>query len=197
WPLLIVATAGGIICGGVFFFVGPRHHPGIFRLPPPSRYSPLIARSGAVFFPPGDKSGFFSRFTPGVRAFLSLLAGILRMPVLRFYVANVLSALAWSPSHILPGVLVGASFGLLGTAAKPIAVLLALLVVMFWVIIHAMRFAVRRGIPFLAIAAERLRAWASTRGDTRWSHALLSLLDPSRNEARILAALAILLVGAA
>jgi membrane protein DedA with SNARE-associated domain len=196
WPLLILATAGAIIGDGLSFWLGHRYHREILNLWPLSRYPELIARSEAFFSRHGDKSVILARFTPGVRAFIPLLAGVLRMSVQRFYAANVLSALAWAPSHILPGVLVGASFGLLGAAAKPLAVLLVLLIVVFWVSMHAVRFALRRGIPLLTTVVERLRSWASTR-DTRSSRALLSLLDPSRHEARTLAALAVLLAGAA
>jgi undecaprenyl-diphosphatase len=61
---------------------------------------------------------------------------------------------------------------------------------------HAVRFALRRGIPLFMVGSERLRTWASTR-ETWPSRTLCSLLDPSRHEARALAALAILFIGAA
>ena len=38
-------------------------------------------------------------------AFVPLVSGILRMSPLQFYAANILSALAWAPAHIFPGVL--------------------------------------------------------------------------------------------
>jgi hypothetical protein len=50
---------------------------------------------------------FLARFTAVVRAFVPLLAGILRMSTRHFYVANILSALVWAPMHVFPGVLVG------------------------------------------------------------------------------------------
>lgn len=196
WPLLVAAVAGAIIGDGLSFGIGHHYHRHILSIWPLGRYPSLIARSEAFFARHGNKSVFLARFTPGVRAFVPLLAGVLRMPPLRFYAANLISALAWAPAHILPGVLVGASFSLFGAAAKPLAVLLALLVVLIWATIHIVRFALHRGLPLLASAAERLRAWAGAR-DTRWMRIFHNLLDPSRSDATALAVLALLLVGAA
>jgi len=99
------------------------------------------------------------------------------MPARQFYAANVASALVWAPSHILPSVLVGASFRYLGAAAKPLAMLLVVLVVALWATIHAVKYALRRGVPLLMAGLERLRDWAKAH-DGRLSRALVSLLDP-------------------
>ncbi|TIS55791.1 MAG: phosphatase PAP2 family protein [Mesorhizobium sp.] len=196
WPLLAAATAGAIIGDGLSFWIGYRYHREILNIWPLSRYPALVARSEAFFARHGDKSVFLARFTPGVRAFIPLLAGVLGMPARRFYAANVLSALVWAPSHILPGVLVGASLSLFGSAAKPLAVLLVLLVVLIWAMIHIVRFALYRGVPALAVAAERIRIQLGTH-DSAWARTIVDLLDPSRPDARGLALLALLLVGAA
>ncbi len=196
WPMLAAAVAGAVIGDGLSFWVGHHYQRAMLGFPPLRRYPALIARSEAFFARHGDKSVFLARFTPGVRAFVPLLAGILQMPPLRFYAANLLSALLWAPAHILPGVLVGASFAVFGPAAKPLAILLVLIFVLIWAMIHAVRFALHRGPRVLSAGAERLRGWAGAH-DARWARILLNLLDPSRPDARVLAALAILLVGAA
>jgi undecaprenyl-diphosphatase len=123
WPLLTAATLGAIVGDGLSFWLGHRYRREILGLWPLSRHPDLIQRSEAFFTRHGDKSVFFARFTPGVRAFVPLLAGMLGMSVSRFYTVNMISALAWAPSHILPGVLVGATFSVLGSAAKPLAIL--------------------------------------------------------------------------
>ena len=38
---------------------------------------------------------------------MPLVAGLMRMPPHRFYVANVLSALVWAPAYLAPGMLLG------------------------------------------------------------------------------------------
>jgi len=68
------------------------------------------------------------------------------MVVSRFYTVNVVSALAWASSHILSGVLVGATFRVLGSAAKPLAILLVVLLVAGWTLLHIMRWTLRRGV---------------------------------------------------
>jgi undecaprenyl-diphosphatase len=196
WPLLVAATLGAIAGDGLSFWLGHRYHREILNLWPLNRNPKLIRRSESFFSRHGDKSVFLARFTPGVRAFIPLLAGMLGMPVRRFYVVNIMSALAWAPSHVLPGVLVGATFSILGAAAKPLAILLVVLVVAGWAVLHVVRYALRRGLPLLAVGAERLRNWSGTR-ETWWSRSLASLLDPSQHEARALALLTVVLGAAA
>jgi membrane protein DedA with SNARE-associated domain len=49
-----------------------------------------------------------------VRAFVPLVAGMLKMSSRHFYVANVLSALVWAPIHVFPGVLAGMAISVAG-----------------------------------------------------------------------------------
>jgi len=196
WPLLGAAAAGAIIGDGISFWIGHRYHREILTRWPINRHPDLVRRSEAFFERHGEKSVFIARFTPGVRAFIPLIVGMLRMPAWRFYAANILSALVWAPAHILPAVFVGAAFSLFGPAAKPLAILLILLVSLIWVAIHLVRFAMRRSPQFVSNLAERLRARAAVR-QSRWGGFVLDLFDPSRSDARGLALLAILLIGSA
>src|SRR5260370_9337517 len=120
-PLLIDATMGAITGDGLSYGLGHRYHREVLCRSPLNRYPELLARSEAFLHRHGGKNVFLARLTPGVRAFVPLLAGILGMPVHRFYAATIASALAWAPSHVLPGVLAGASFTLTGEAAGRLA----------------------------------------------------------------------------
>jgi undecaprenyl-diphosphatase len=81
-----------------------------------------LLASGETFFQShGAKSVFIGRFVPTVRAIIPMVAGIVGMPPIRFYIANVLSALLWGPAHILPGAAIGLSFGALGIPANRMA----------------------------------------------------------------------------
>jgi membrane protein DedA with SNARE-associated domain len=106
WLLLIAATAGAIVGDGLSFWLGQRYHREILNSWPLNKYPYLTARSERLIIEYGAASVFFARFATVVRAFVPLVAGILRMSPLQFYAANVLSALAWAPAHIFPGVLV-------------------------------------------------------------------------------------------
>lgn len=194
WPLIGAATAGAIIGDGLSFWAGHRYHREILLRWPLNRYPDLVTRSEAFFAKHGDKSVFIARFTPGVRAFIPLLAGILRMSVRRFYAANILSALVWAPSHVLPAVFVGAAFGLFGAAAKPLAILILLAVIVIWVTVHVLRLIPRHGPVLVSNLSEWLRVHAVS-SQSRWGRVALDLLDPSRSDLRVLALLAALLIG--
>ncbi len=196
WPLLGSAVAGAILGDGLSFWIGHRYNQNILESWPINRYPNLVARSEAFFARHGDKSVFIARFVPGVRAFIPLIAGTLGMRVSRFYVANILSALVWAPSHILPAVLVGSAFKQFGSAAGPLAILAVLLIVTIWAAIHAVRLALRHGIPLVSTATQRLRIRAGAH-DARWSRIILGFLDPSRPDMRALALLAVALIGSA
>ncbi len=189
WPLLGAATIGAVIGDGLSFWVGHRYHREILERWPLNRHLDLITRSEAFFARHGDKSVFIARFTPGVRAFIPLIAGILQMPVRRFYAANILSALVWAPSHILPAVFVGAAFSVLGAAAKPLAILVVLVVIVIWVAIRLVRLALRHGPPLASRMSELLRAHVAG-SNSHWGRFVIDLLDPARPDARILALLA-------
>ena len=105
WLLLIAAIAGAIIGDGLSFWLGQRYHREILNSWPLNKYPHLIARSERFVTQYGAASVFLARFAPVVRAFVPLVSGILRMSPLQFYAANILSALAWAPAHIFPGVL--------------------------------------------------------------------------------------------
>ncbi|MBB3594866.1 undecaprenyl-diphosphatase [Rhizobium sp. BK529] len=196
WPLLAAAVVGAILGDGLSFWIGHRYNQRILESWPINRHPDLVTRSEAFFARHGDKSVFIARFVPGVRAFIPLIAGALRMRVSRFYVANILSALVWAPSHILPAVLVGSAFKHFGAAAAPLAILLIILIVTIRAAIHAVRLSLRHAIPLALAATQRLRTWAAAR-DSRSSRIVLDLLDPARPDVRFLAVLAVVLIGSA
>lgn len=196
WPLVIAAFAGAVIGDGLPYLFGHRHHESILRRWPLVRYPQLTATSEVFISKHGNKSVFLARFTPGVRAFVPLFAGILRMPARRFYTANILSAALWAPTHILPGVLLGASFSHLGPAALPFTGLFIILVLTIWVTVKAVRYAVVRATPLVADGSHRLHEWAAQQ-DSRFLNTAARLLDPARAETRSLLVLGSVLIGSA
>ena len=117
WALLVAAVLGAIGGDGFSFWLGHRYHRQILSGWPLNRFPWLIERSARLIRKYGITSVFLARFTAVVRAFVPLLAGILRMSSLHFYVANVLSALVWAPMHVFPGVLLGLAVAFGGTHA--------------------------------------------------------------------------------
>lgn len=196
WPLAVGATLGAVAADGLCFWLGRRYHREIELRWPFWRYPGLIAQGESFLRQHGGKSVFLARFTPGVRGIVPLVAGILHMPVGQFFAANALSALAWAPSHVLAGVLVGGSFVLAGAVAARLALFLILLLVALWFFGWLVRLGFRRGLPLLANGLEQ--AWVWARGRDNWlSREVLALLDPARAEIKVLAPLAVLLLGGA
>src|ERR1700730_4149631 len=100
--LVLAATLGAIAGDGSSFWLGKRYHRELLLRWPMNGYPRLIAHSEAFIRKYGIASVFLARFTAVVRAFVPLLAGVLRMSAARFYAANVLSALVWAPLHVFP-----------------------------------------------------------------------------------------------
>lgn len=62
-----------------------------------------LAWADRFFARHGDKAVFFSRMLPIVRTFISLPAGIARMPFWRFSILTFLGALPWNTGLVLAG----------------------------------------------------------------------------------------------
>ena len=146
WLLVIAATAGAIIGDGLSFWLGQRYHREILNSWPLNKYPHLIARSERFVTQYGAASVFLARFAPVVRAFVPLVSGILRMSPLQFYAANILSALAWAPAHIFPGVLLSVALQLTIPSAEQRTILvIAGLIVATFIIFATRAFLKRKG----------------------------------------------------
>lgn len=193
-PLLGAAIAGAVVGDGLSYWLGHHYQDRLVRLWPFTRHPGLLPRGQAFFQRHGGKSVFLARFTPGVRAVVPLVAGILRMPVTRFYSVNVVSAVIWAPAHIVPAALVGFTLALSGAVAMRLALFLGLLLIGMWLVVSLTRWLLRHGLPYLDRLQQRLWHWAQA-GDGWLHRALCSLLDPQRTEAQGLLLSAVLLVG--
>lgn len=109
WPTILWAILGAIVGDGISYWLG-RHFNERLPLLWPFRKYPTLLENGEMFFRKyGWMSVFIGRFVGPVRALVPLVAGMLGMPPLRFYLANILSAIGWAPAYMLPGILLGAA----------------------------------------------------------------------------------------
>jgi membrane protein DedA with SNARE-associated domain len=145
WLLLVAAIVGAIAGDGASFWLGRRCHREILQRWPLNRFPKLIARSEAFFNRYGGASVFLARFTAVVRAFVPLIAGIVRMPARQFYVANILSAVVWAPAHVFPGVVFGLLVSLAGARAEQIFYLAVAAMILGVIVIRAVRYFLKRG----------------------------------------------------
>jgi membrane protein DedA with SNARE-associated domain len=133
WALLGAAVAGAIVGDGFSFWLGHRYHRRILRGWPLNRFPRVTERSAQLIGRFGAASVFLARFTAVVRAFVPLLAGIVRMSSRQFYLANILSALVWAPMHVFPGVLVGLAIGLGGVHAPELTLAAVGVLILAWI----------------------------------------------------------------
>lgn len=194
WPTMAWAAAGAIVGDGLSFWVGYRYRSQLLGIWPFSRFAALIQRGEVFFQRHGGKSVVFGRFVGPVRAVIPTVAGMMGMTPLRFAVVNVLSALAWAPAYILPGVVFGASLELASEVALRLVLTVLLLVALLWL----SRWLIRR--IFLALAPHA-NEWLSRSLDWSRHHPLLgrvtrALVDPAQPESRALLVLALVLLSA-
>jgi membrane protein DedA with SNARE-associated domain len=154
WLLLVAATVGAIAGDGLSFWLGQRYHRELLLGWPLHRYPQFIELSEAFIDRYGVASVFLARFTAVVRAFVPLVAGILRMSPRQFYAANILSALAWAPAHVFPGVLLAMAIRLAGASAEQ----LTLLIIAGLIVVSAVCwFLPRASVEIARARANRLR----------------------------------------
>jgi membrane protein DedA with SNARE-associated domain/membrane-associated phospholipid phosphatase len=181
WPLVAATTAGAIVGDGFSYWLGHHYKNGVASVWPLSRHPGLLLKGQEFFARHGGKAVILARFTPGVRAVVPLVAGVVGMPVASFYGVNVLSAVLWAPSHVVMGVLIGTSLTILGAiAGRLLALVMAISVLLTLVV-----WLTPRAIRWLNQMVMRLRGpvrhWAAAK-DTWWRRRVLSLLDPARTE---------------
>lgn len=84
-----------------------------------------IERADRWFERHGDAAVFLSRLLPVVRTFISLPAGISRMPLVRFTILTFLGSLPWSFALTWVGYLLGENWDLILPYTEPVSYTLA------------------------------------------------------------------------
>ncbi|MEY6432775.1 VTT domain-containing protein [Thioalkalicoccus limnaeus] len=192
WLAWLVATIGAILGDTLSFWIGRRFKTRIRGLWPFSRYPGSLEHGERFFARFGVWSIVLGRFVGPVRAIVPLIAGMMAMRAGHFLTANVLSAMAWAPAYLLPGILFGASLKLAAEAAGRLVILALLLVAL----LSFSAWFSRRLFLFLSPRAgalvSRLLRWGNLHPNM--GKVALALADPQHPDAAILAALAGLLI---
>ena len=108
WPVLLWGCFGAIAGEALSYHLGRRTGPAIWRhrYLRPQRKS--LARARLYFRRYGAASIFIGRFLGPIQAVVPLAAGAAGMVAARFHTANVLSALIWTPTMLVPGFIAAA-----------------------------------------------------------------------------------------
>ena len=106
-PMLVAVPVSAIAGAQVGYLLGARGGRRLFQRPDARLFKAgYVDRAEAYFVRYGPaKAVLLARFVPVVRTFLNPVAGVLRMPVRRFALWNVIGGLAWCDGVLLAGYL--------------------------------------------------------------------------------------------
>lgn len=186
------AVAGAVLGDGLSFWIGHHYKEHLSSMWPFSKH-PQILDKGILFFQRwGGKSVALGRFFGPVRAVIPLVAGMMEMPLQRFLVANILSALGWAIAYLLPGIVIGVSLDIASEVALHLLVLGVVVIAGLWLLLWLARLLF---FLFQPVAVRFVR-WLLdfSRGDTLPRRLAAALADPHHKEARGLAYMAALLL---
>ncbi len=194
WPL-IGATAAGAVTGDGFSYLFGRHYKQHAMAMWPLRKRPGLLASGEAFFiRHGSKAVLISRFLPGVRAAIPMVAGMSGMAAARFYAVDACAAGLFALAHILFGMVIGASLTVLHAIAGRLVVLVLSLALAVGLVVWLTPWVIRRTLGLLARLRGPVRQWADA-GDGWVRRLARSLLDPDRPETLGLLVLGFALIG--
>ncbi|MEN8213619.1 MAG: bifunctional DedA family/phosphatase PAP2 family protein [Pseudomonadota bacterium] len=186
------AVAGAVLGDGLSFWIGQHYKQQLCAIWPFSRHPQMLDRGTRFFQRWGGKSVALGRFFGPVRAVIPLVAGMMEMPLQRFLIANVLSALGWAVAYLLPGIVIGVSLELASEVAMHLVVLGVVVLVGLWLLLWL---ANRLFFLFQPVAVRFVRWLLNfSVGETLPRRMAAALADPDHKEAQGLALMAALLL---
>ena len=139
WVTVLWATIGAVAGDGVSYWLGRHFDKQLRSLWPFTKHPELIPRGEQFFHKHGGKSILFGRFIGPIRPVIPAIAGIMHMNPYHFYFVNILSAIAWAPVVLLPGVVFGSSLHLATEVSVRLVVVILLVVALAWLFIVGLR----------------------------------------------------------
>jgi len=192
WPTCGWAIAGAIAGDGISFLLGHHYREQLAQFWPFNKHPQSLERGIAFFQRYGGKSVAIGRFVGPTRAIIPMVAGMMGMSPGRFIIANVISAVAWAPLYLLPGMVLGASLGLASEVAVRLVVLLLLLVALVWLLVWGIKRLFLLFHPHASTWVQTAFKWSQ--GRPKLKEIAAALADPQHPEAKGLAILATLLI---
>lgn len=110
-PVLIWGCVGAVLGEALSYHLGRQAGPAIWRHNRLRSQRKSVARARLYFRRYGAASIFLGRFLGPLQAVVPLTAGATGMGKGRFHVANVLSALIWTPAMLAPGYVAAGGLG--------------------------------------------------------------------------------------
>lgn len=135
WLTIIFAVLGAVSGDSLSYWLGRRYKDTLLTTWPLSRHPDIVNRAEHFFIKHGVKSIIFSRFIGPLRPIIPAIAGMSKMSIKHFLIANIISAILWAPIYLLPGILFGLSIEIARDfAGKFILIMVMLLAVIIFVL---------------------------------------------------------------
>lgn len=111
WVLVVLMTIAAIMGDSAGYATGRKFGPGLFNKPD-SRFfkKEYLEKAQAFYDVHGKKTIVLARFTPFVRTFAPIVAGIAKMPYKTFLFYNIIGGFLWVWSITLLGYFLGSQF---------------------------------------------------------------------------------------
>jgi membrane protein DedA with SNARE-associated domain len=189
------AALGAFIGDALSYWIGRRWGERLRGVWPFRRYPSLLERAETLFRRNAFKGILIARYVGAIRPFVPAIAGMAKMPLLRYGRASAIACLSWAVLFLLPGWALGQAYDAVAAVADKLALVLLGLVAalgLVWaVVLYTWRWFAVNADSLLA----RLLHWAN-------KHPLLGrhvsgLVDRRRPETAPLLLLAVCLFGVA
>ena len=193
-PYLVACAAVGAFAGdSLSYWVGRRWGDRLRKVWPFSRYPQLLERGESLFRRNAAKGIVVARYVGAVRPFVPAIAGMSKMPYLRYAQPSAFACVSWAVLFLLPGWALGQAYDAVAAVAGRlflVAGLLGALLALVWaIVLYGYRWSASRVDGWLA----RLLHWSQRHPHLlgRWWN---DLFDPRRRESVPLAMLALMLL---
>lgn len=132
WLISFASFAGAALGQIVSFAVGHYFNEKVHHWSWVQRHQSMLDRAEGFFKKHGFAGILIGQFIGPIRAVISLVAGILSMPVKKFIVAVLIATAIWAPIYMMPGVLVGTALTFEREQMWGLLACVAIIVVSVW-----------------------------------------------------------------
>ncbi|MDA9272237.1 VTT domain-containing protein [bacterium] len=155
------AVLGAIAGDSASYLIGYTFSDRLAHIWPFRRYPNWLKYGEDYFNRHGGKSVLIGRFAGPLRSIIPVIAGIMRMPRLHFFLANITSAIGWAILYILPGMLIGAASNELSPeSATRLFGFILLLLAVIWLASQGIKWLFVRIKQLLLIKLEAFWIWS-------------------------------------
>lgn len=190
---LIAAALGAIAGDSASYLLGYTYSERLTTIWPFSRYPSWLDYGKDYFARHGGKSVLIGRFVGPLRSIIPVIAGMLHMSHLNFFIANSLSGVAWALLHVLPGVLIGAASSELSPeAATRLFLLILFTLVGIWLMSIILKWLILRLSHYLRLGLHN--SWFKASRHPYLARTIRGLTPPGEQDYYLSASLFLLLI---